>query len=67
MSAEPCSTCQTAAWYRWYDTLILRGMERSGLGFQFEDRLQEKPRICDDCRERLGRIAAQYRPKESAL
>lgn len=64
MSSEPCSTCQTTAWYRWYDALILQGLARSGL--KPEDRLQEKPRICDACRERLGRIAAQYQPKESA-
>ncbi len=53
VSAEPCSICQTKAWYEWSDDRILRG---EGITF--------KPKICDACRERLGRLAAQYQPKE---
>jgi len=54
LSAEPCSTCQTKAWKEWSDDRILRG----------EGIIHEMPKICDPCRERLGRIAAQYQPKE---
>lgn len=54
MRPEPCSTCQTAAWYRWNDErIMLRGLTPV-----------TNPRICDACRERLGRIAAQYQSKE---
>ena len=54
MSAEPCSTCQTAAWYRWMEKHILRG----------EPCPEKSPHICDPCRERLKRVAAQYQTKE---
>ncbi len=56
MSAEPCSGCQTTAWYKWADKVCL------GTGTMPED----KPRLCDSCRERLRRLAAQYQSKKES-
>jgi hypothetical protein len=55
MSTEPCGGCQLEAWKRWADKVCL------GTGAMPEG----KPRLCDPCRERLGRIAALYQPKGS--
>ncbi len=56
MSTEPCSGCETPAWYKWAEKVCWdTGAMPEG-----------KPRLCDACRERLGRIAAQYQPRKES-
>jgi len=53
---EPCGACDSAAWMKWAEKVcMVTGSMPTTL-----------PRICDNCRERLGRIAAQYQEKEKS-